>query len=159
MQIGDWPSVARIYKEGLATGFASFETDVPDFDTWSAKKLNFCRLVITNNEEILGWAALSPNSTRMVYKGVAEVSIYLSKKAQGKGLAQLLFKALITASEKNGIWSLQSSIFPENKSSIRLHEKMGFRYLGKRERIAKTLEGVWKDNLLYERRSDTVGTA
>ena len=106
----------------------------------------------------MGWAALSPTSTRMVYKGVAEVSIYLSKRAQGKGFAQLLFQELITASEKNGIWSLQSSIFPENKSSIKLHEKMGFRYLGKRERIAKTASGVWKDNLLYERRSDTVGT-
>ncbi|WP_236262812.1 GNAT family N-acetyltransferase [Aggregatimonas sangjinii] len=156
MHSDDWESVSRIYAEGIATGFATFETDVPSYESWDAAHMQSCRIVASENGNILGWAALSPVSNRCVYGGVAEVSVYIGEKSRGKGVGKLLMKTLIHDSESVGIWTLQSGIFPENKGSVQLHEKMGFRYIGKRERVGK-LDGIWKDNLLFERRSKTIG--
>lgn len=156
MKATDWNAVSRIYAEGIATSFATFETTVPSYGTWDAAHMKSCRIVAVENEHVLGWAALSPVSSRCVYGGVAEVSVYVSKEARGQGIGKHLMKALISKSEHVGLWTLQSGIFPENKGSIKLHEQMGFRYIGKRERIGK-LHSAWKDNLLFERRSEKVG--
>lgn len=153
----DWEGVARIYAEGIATGFATFEKTVPSYEDWDQGHLNSCRLVAQDGEDLLGWAALSPVSSRCVYGGVGEVSIYVGQNARGRGVGESLMKELITQSEAEGLWTLQSGIFPENLGSIKLHEKVGFRQIGKRERIGN-LDGVWKDNVLFERRSKTVGT-
>jgi phosphinothricin acetyltransferase len=156
MQESDWPAVARIYKEGLDTGIATFETTVPNYSDWDQAHLAYGRLIATSNTTELGWAALSPVSNRCVYGGVAEISVYVSEQARGRGIGLLLLKRLIPLSEQHGIWTLQSGIFPENTASIRVHEKAGFRLIGRRERVGKR-DGVWKDNLLFERRSTTVG--
>jgi len=156
MQRTDWDSVASIYAEGIATGFATFETRIPTYKAWDKVHLKTCRIVVADNNTILGWAALSPVSSRCVYGGVAEVSVYVAKNHFRKGVGKMLMQKLITESEKEGYWTLQAGIFPENEGSIALHKKVGFRYIGKRERVGK-LEGIWKDNLLFERRSDTVG--
>lgn len=153
----DWFSVAKIYDEGIATGFATFETMVPDYNSWDMAHINTCRLVAEKDCKVLGWAALSPVSSRCVYGGVAEVSIYIANNARGKGIGKALLSKLIEESENEGYWTLQSGIFPENRGSIALHEKVGFRFLGKRERVGKTSTGIWKDNLLFERRSKIIG--
>ncbi len=152
----DWPKVSEIYADGIVSGYATFETTVPSYSDWDQAHLEQCRLVVHQKEDVLGWAALSPVSSRCVYGGVAEVSVYIGKNNRGLGLGSLLMKALIRQSEAIGLWTLQSGIFPENLGSIRLHEKLGFRYIGKREKVGK-LHGQWKDNLLFERRSKTVG--
>lgn len=157
MQPEDWPTVAKIYKQGISTGFATFETRVPEYISWNTAHLKACRLIASAAEELIGWAALSPVSGRCVYGGVAEVSVYLAKNARGLGIGKLLMKQLIIASEKEGLWTLQSGIFPENKASIELHKSIGFRYIGKREKVGKTPDGIWKDNLLFERRSTING--
>ncbi|MBN1680764.1 MAG: N-acetyltransferase [Anaerolineae bacterium] len=158
LQAADWPQVAVIYKEGIATGQATFETDVPDWDTWNAAHRSDCRLVARENETILGWAALSPVSGRCVYGGVAEVSVYVAASARGQGIGKALLHALITASEEAGIWTLQAGIFRENTTSLALHRICGFRDIGYRERLG-CLHGVWKDVVLMERRSSVVGTS
>lgn len=152
----DWKSVATIYLEGIATGLATFEKTVPLFKDWDASHIQSCRFVATKENNILGWAALSPVSSRCVYGGVAEVSVYISKNARGLGVGTKLLKHLILESEKEGIWTLQSGIFPENIGSIKLHEKTGFRYIGQREKIGK-LDRIWKDNVLFEKRSKKIG--
>ena len=156
MTAQDWQQVRHIYQEGLATGNATFETQVSEWEVWDAKHLPTCRLVARQGDAILGWAALSPVSSRAVYAGVAEVSIYVSATARGQGVGHTLLKALITESERNGIWTLQASIFPENVASIQLHLRHGFRQLGRRERIAQ-LHGIWRDTVILERRSSIVG--
>src|SRR6056297_315043 len=156
MEASDWEDVSRIYLEGIATGLATFEIQAHTYQYWDKAHSEECRLVAENDDEIMGWAALSPVSSRCVYGGVGEVSVYVSNKSRGKGVGQLLMTHLIKESEKAGFWTIQSGIFPENAASIKLHEKTGFRYIGKRERIGK-LHGIWKDNLLFERRSSTVG--
>tara|TARA_R110002049_G_scaffold7795_5_gene44021 strand:- start:11167 stop:11658 length:492 start_codon:yes stop_codon:yes gene_type:complete len=156
MKNSDWPLVAKIYQEGMDTGFATFEKEVPAFQVWDTAHLNIGRLVAVNGENVLGWTALSPVSSRCVYGGVAEVSVYIGKDHRGQGVGKLLMQQLIVESEKAGFWTLQSGIFPENKGSVELHLKMGFRFIGKRERIGKC-DDVWKDNLLFERRSTVVG--
>ncbi len=154
---GDWPEVSRIYKEGLETGLATFEKTVPNWDSWNASHIQDCRFVAVNGEnELLGWAALTAVSSRCVYAGVAEISVYIGAEQRGKGVGKLLLKSLIDESEAIGIWTLQAGIFPENKPSIALHEKMGFRLVGIREKIGQ-LDGVWKDNCFLERRSNKVG--
>lgn len=153
----DWPQVARIYDEGINTGFATFETEVPDYKIWDNAHVKECRLVAMDKTQVLGWAALSPVSSRCVYGGVAEVSVYIGENARGKGVGKALMQQLIQQSEKAGYWTIQSGIFPENKASIQLHEKVGFRFIGKREHVGKTSEGLWKDNLLFERRSKIIG--
>lgn len=153
MKAADWEPVREIYVEGLATGNATFETTAPSREKWDNGHLPHSRLVARDDENLLGWAALSPVSSRAVYSGVAEVSIYISEKSRGKGIGKALLKALIESSEKNNIWTLQASIFPENTASINLHLQNGFREVGRRERIAK-LAGVWRDTVILERRSN-----
>ena len=156
MSASDWDAVSRIYAEGIATGFATFETNTPAFEAWDAAHMRTCRIVATENDKVLGWAALSPVSSRCVYGGVAEVSVYVGNNSRGKGVGKLLMETLIKESEAEGLWTIQSGIFPENKASIKLHEQIGFRFIGKREKVGK-LAGEWKDNVLYERRSKVVG--
>ena len=153
----DWDQVGKIYQDGIATGFATFETKVPSFQDWDNAHVDACRIIAEESGALLGWAALSPVSSRCVYGGVAEVSVYIAKNSRGKGVGKALMEELIKASEDEGYWTLQSGIFPENEPSIKLHENVGFRFLGKRERVGKTSDGVWKDNLLFERRSNKVG--
>ena len=156
MRPEDWENVRAIYLEGVATGQATFETDAPDWERWDAGHLPQCRLVATNGEGVLGWAALSPVSRRKVYAGVAEVSVYVAASARGLGVGGALMRALIEASELHGVWTLQSSIFPENHASVALHLKHGFREVGRRERIARH-HGVWRDTIVLERRSRVAG--
>lgn len=152
----DWPVVARIYAEGIESGNATFETEVPDWETWDSAHLEKCRLVFETEGGVLGWAALSPVSRRRVYRGVAEVSVYVGSTARGRGVGSDLLQALIACSETSGFWTLQTSIFPENQSSVALHAKHGFRQVGTRERIGSHL-GRWRDTVLMERRSPNVG--
>jgi phosphinothricin acetyltransferase len=147
-----WPDVRRIYEEGLATGDASFETTAPDWDVWDAAHLAAPRIVALDGGAVIGWAALSPVSRRKVYAGVAEVSVYVGDGARGRGVGKRLLEELVHRSEAAGIWTLQASIFPENTASCRLHEQCGFRLLGRRHRIARH-HGVWRDTVIYERRS------
>lgn len=152
----DGPSVIAIYREGIATGNATFETQAPAWETFTAGHLPHSRLVARDGTGLLGWAALSPVSGRCVYGGVAEVSVYIAESSRGRGIGRALLEELIRQSEKNGIWTLQAGIFPENLASIRLHKRYGFREVGRRERIGK-LGDEWRDTLLLERRSKTVG--
>jgi phosphinothricin acetyltransferase len=151
-----WPEVARIYKQGIETGIATFETSVPSWEDWNRNHAASCRLVAVVNEGICGWAALSPVSSRCVYGGVGEVSVYVDEDSRSIGVGTSLLQALIRESEKEGYWTLQSGIFPENQVSITMHEKAGFRKVGYREKIGK-MDGRWKDNILMERRSHIVG--
>ena len=152
-----WPEVRAVYLEGLATGDATFETEAPDWERWDAAHLRACRLVALAGERVAGWAALSPVSARKVYAGVAEVSVYVAAEFRGQGVGRALLAALVQASEAEGIWTLQAGIFPENVASVRLHKACGFREVGRRERVGK-LRGRWRDTVLLERRSQTVGT-
>lgn len=152
----DWPSVREIYLEGIATGNATFEKSAPDWSHWSAVHLECCRLVARDHDRVIGWAALSPVSRRAVYSGVAEVSVYVAGTARGKGVGSALLSALIRSSEEEGIWTLQAGIFPENVASIELHRKAGFRVVGVRERLG-AMDGCWRDVVLMDRRSKTVG--
>lgn len=156
MRQGDWEGVRAVYVEGLATGQATFETEAPGWERWDAAHLSFARLVARAGERIEGWAALSPVSSRRVYAGVAEVSVYVGREARGRGLGRSLLAALIEESERHGVWTLQASIFPENAASVALHKALGFRVVGRRERVAK-LDGRWRDTVLFERRSTVVG--
>ena len=151
----DYPQVAAIYKKGLATGIATFETEIPDWNSWNLKLLDACRFVLVLNDKIIGWCALSPVSKRKVYHGVAEDTIYMDPEYQGKNLGKILLQHLINESEKKGFWTLQAGIFSQNKSSIALHKSCGFREIGYREKIAKR-DGNWHDNVLLERRNKLV---
>ncbi|MGW8318494.1 MAG: N-acetyltransferase family protein [Candidatus Promineifilaceae bacterium] len=156
MQEADWPSVRAIYLNGIATRLATYETQVPDWRTWNAKHRPDCRLVARSDDQVLGWAALTPVSGRCVYAGVAEVSVYVASSAWGRGIGKALLQALVEASEEAGIWTLQAGIFPENEASIALHKSCGFRVVGMRERLGQ-LDGVWRDVMFLERRSQRVG--
>lgn len=155
----DWEKVAFIYLEGIKTGKATFQTEVPTWENWNNGHVSSCRLVIRSGNEVLGWGALSPTSSRCVYAGVAEVSIYIGKNYTGQGLGKVLLETLIKLSEENGFWTLQSGIIKENTSSIVLHEKCGFRQLGIREKVAKMNNEKWHDVVLMERRSKVVGVS
>ena len=152
-----YAQVNNIYLEGIATGNATFQTEGKSWDEWNRNHLLKPRLLAIENELVLGWAALSPVSARPVYAGVAEVSIYIAERARGKGVGAALMKELIIQSEAAGIWTLQAGIFPENRASITLHQKFGFRVVGYRERIGQTATGFWRDTILMERRSTKVG--
>jgi phosphinothricin acetyltransferase len=156
MKADDWPQVRAIYLEGIATGNATFEADAPSWEKWDAAHLRNVRLVARDKENVLGWAALSPVSSRCVYGGVAEVSVYVRETGRGQGVGRALLEAVVEESERNGIWTLQAGVFPENTASVNLHLRCGFRAVGKRERIGK-LNGIWRDTLLLERRSKKVG--
>ncbi len=155
MRVSDWEQVRAIYLEGVRSGHSTFETEAPSWEKWDEGHLQIARLVMRDGETILGWAALSAVSKRHVYRGVAEVTVYVSENAQGQGIGRALLEALIDESERSGIWTLQASIFPENIASVRLHLRCGFREVGRRERIAM-LNGVWRDTLLFERRSQVI---
>ena len=155
MTAGDWEQVRSIYLEGLREGNSTFETEAPSWEAWDEVHHKSPRLVMRAGDRVLGWAALSPVSKRRVYSGVAEVTIYVTQSARGEGIGRTLLEALIEESERAGIWTLQASIFPENIASIELHLRCGFREVGRRERIAM-LNGVWRDTILFERRSRRV---
>ncbi len=161
MTEADWPTVAAIYKEGIETGHATFETSVPTWERWDEAHVDSCRLVAELDDRVVGWAAVSVVSDRCVDGGVGEVSVYVGSTGRGKGVGTLLLSALIDASERAGFWSLQAGMFPENSGSIALHCKCGFQQVGRRERIGKMdigpMTGEWRDVLLLERRSTTVG--
>jgi len=148
--------VAEIYKQGIETGIATFQNDIPDWESWDKSHLPNCRIAVFEDNEMAGWAALTPVSGRCVYAGVAEVSVYVAAKFRGKKVGEFLLNHLIKESEKAGLWTLQSGIFPDNTGSIKLHEKCGFRRIGYREKIGKK-DGIWKDNIIMERRSKVVG--
>jgi len=152
----DWSEVRRIYLEGIATGDATFETEAPPWERWDATHRPGERFVAREGRSVLGWAALSAVSDRCVYGGVAEVSVYVATAARGKGVGAALLQRLIGASEEAGVWTLQAGIFPENRASLALHEWLGFRQVGRRERLGK-MNGVWRDVLLLERRSVKAG--
>lgn len=152
----DWKQVHTIYLDGIATGQATFEVDAPTWEQFDANHLPECRLAARSQGQIIGWAALSPVSRRQVYKGVAEVSVYVAASHQSRGVGKALLEAVIAASERHGIWTLQGSTFPENTASLRMQESCGFRVVGRRERIA-CHHGVWRDTLITERRSQVVG--
>ncbi len=156
----DWEDVRRIFLEGIATGNATFETRAPSWESWDADHLPTPRLAAREGAErrLLGWAALSPFSSRAVYAGVAEVSVYVAADARGRGVGKALLAELVARSEAEGIWTLQAGIFPENEASIALHRASGFDVVGVRRRLG-CMAGVWRDVVLLERRSDTVGVS
>jgi L-amino acid N-acyltransferase YncA len=159
LTVDDWPSVARIYAAGIAGGNATFEHTVPTWEDWSGARVSEPCLLARDdrNGQVIGWAALSPVSYREVYRGVGSVSIYVDPKQAGKGIGRLLLTELIVASEQAGFWTLEAGIFPENAASIALHERCGFVLVGTRRRVGQMRDGRWRDVLLYERRSQTVG--
>jgi L-amino acid N-acyltransferase YncA len=155
LEPADWPAVAAIYAEGIATGDATFETELPSWETWDAAHPRRHRIVAETAGQIVGWAALSAVSERCCYAGVAEVSVYVAAGARGRGVGRALLLELIAGSERAGIWTLQAGIFPENRRSLALHQRCGFRIVGVRERLGR-LNGIWRDVLLLERRSPEV---
>jgi L-amino acid N-acyltransferase YncA len=155
LRSGDWPEVSRIYAEGIATGNATFETEVPSWEAWDAAHLAEHRLVAERGGRVAGWIALAPVSPRACYAGVAEVSAYVGEEARGEGIGAELLAAVVESSERAGIWTLQTGVFPENEASLGLLRRFGFRALGTQERIGR-LHGVWQDVVLLERRSEVV---
>lgn len=151
-----WPDVARIYGEGIATGDATFETTVPDWSAWDSSHLPEHRFVALRDGQVVGWAAVSGVSERCVYGGVVENSVYVGADARGLGVGRRLLEELVSSTEAAGIWTIQSGIFPENTSSLRVHEQAGFEIVGRRKKLGK-LHDEWRDVLLVERRSNVVG--
>lgn len=161
MTAADWPAVEAIYREGIATGNATFEAEPPTWEAFDGGKLPEHRFVAVDGDEVLGWVAVSPTSARPVYRGVVEHSVYVAAAARGRGVGHLLLDALIASTEAAGIWTIQSGILPENTASRALHAAHGFRELGVRERIGHMTfgrwTGQWRDNVLVERRSPHAG--
>jgi phosphinothricin acetyltransferase len=155
LRADDWPEVARIFAEGIRTGNATFETEVPSWEEWDAAHLAEHRFVAERNSRAVGWIALLPVSPRACYAGVAEISAYVGEEARGEGVGRKLLAAAIESSERAGIWTLQTGVFPENEPSLRLLRRFGFRIVGTQERIGR-LHGVWRDGVLLERRSEVV---
>jgi phosphinothricin acetyltransferase len=152
----DWPEVARIFEDGIRTGNATFETEVPSWEAWSAAHLREHRFVAEREGRVVGWIALVPVSPRACYAGVAEVSAYVGEAARGEGVGKALLARLIESSERGGIWTLETGVFPENEPSLVLLQRFGFRVVGTRERIGR-LHGMWRDVVFLERRSEVVG--
>jgi len=150
----DWAEVAEIYRDGMRSGLATFEIEVPSWEDWHAAQTI---ALVAENElgTVIGWAALGPVSTRWAYRGVAESSVYVAREAQGRGIGRVLMERLIERSDRDGIWTIQTSVFPENNASLKLHRSVGFRVVGVRERIGKR-DGLWRDTVLMERRSTEV---
>jgi phosphinothricin acetyltransferase len=153
----DWPQVRAVYLEGILSGNSTFETETPSWEEWDKNHLPFGRLAARTEEGTSGWAALSPVSPRQCYVGVAEVSVYVAAALRGQGIGRALLREVIRKSEAHGIWMLQGSVFPENVASLRMCAANGFRQVGRRKHIAK-LDGLWRDTVLIERRSERVGT-
>ena len=155
LQHEDWPAVAAVYEEGIATRLATFETAAPGWDEWEEAHLPGHRLVAEQDGEVVGFAALSPVSSRCVHEGVAEESVYVAERARGRGVGRKLLEAIVEGSERDGIWTLQAGVFPENRASLALHHSCGFRTVGLRERIGR-LDGAWRDVVLLERRTEEI---
>ena len=158
MDATDWAAVKRIYEDGIVTGVATFETQAPTWDAWHASHRPECRFVARRNGEVVGWVALSRVSRRHVYRGVAELSVYVAEEARGIGVGRALLDALIPASEAAGIWTLQAGVMAVNEPSLALHERAGFRVVGVRQGFGQDVNGVWHDVVLLERRSRVVGS-
>ncbi len=152
----DWPAAKEIYMQGIETKNATFEKSAPSWEEWDSGKVKSCRLAAVINNEVIGWGGLSLRSKREVYKGVNEVSVYVSPNHSGKGIGRKLLEALIAESESCGIWTLTAAIFPENTASIRLHASCGFREIGYMEKVG-IMDGIWRDTILFERRSKVAG--
>ena len=152
MSAADWERVAAIYAQGIATGVATFETETPTWEEWNATHLSLGRIVARSDGDVVGWAALAPVSRRTCYRGVAEVSVYVASDARGQGVGTALMKRLADDATAGGIWTLQATVFPENDASLALHQRVGFRVVGRRQLIAQ-LGGIWRDTLLLERRA------
>jgi L-amino acid N-acyltransferase YncA len=152
LERNDWPAVKAIYEQGIAGGDATFETEAPSWDDWNRAHLEGHRLVALESREVVGWAALAPVSGRCVYRGVAEDSVYVADGAQGRGVGRALLGELVARAEREGIWTIEAGIFPENAASIELHRRCGFRVVGLRDRLGSH-QGVWRDVVLMERRS------
>jgi L-amino acid N-acyltransferase YncA len=150
-----WPGVARVYEEGIATRNATFETEVPTWEAWDSAHVDEHRFVALRNGEVVGWAAVSPVSSRCCYAGVVENSVYVAEAARGEGIGRRLLEELIASTEGAGIWTIEAGMFPENEGSIRLHEAAGFERVGTHKRLGK-LDGVWRDVLMLERRSPSI---
>lgn len=151
MEPADWPAVERVYAEAIASRRATFETSAPDRRTFDSTRLPWGRLVAANGDGVVGWIAGMPTSSRRCYAGVVEHSVYVAASSQGRGLGHLLLEAFLAEARRAGAWTVQGAMFPENIASVALHERLGFRLVGRRERIAQ-LDGVWRDTVLYERR-------
>jgi phosphinothricin acetyltransferase len=156
MQKEDWSSVASIYRQGIETGNATFQKEMPEWEVWDSSHLKKCRIIACAGKEVIGWAALTPVSGRCVYSGVAEVSVYVSDDYKGLRVGTKLLMSLISESEIEGFWTLQAGIFPENAASLKLHERLGFRKVGIREKIGQ-MDNKWRDTVLLERRSRITG--
>ena len=156
LQTADWVTVSRIYQTGMDTNLATFQTVCPPWGEWDNSHIVKCRLVAETGSVVIGWAAISHVSKRQVYAGVAEVSVYVDSFAQKSGVGTKLLHTLCHDAEKEGFWTLQSSILPENQASIRLHEKCGFRVVGYREKIGKDRFGIWRDSILMELRNSII---
>jgi L-amino acid N-acyltransferase YncA len=157
LQESDWIYVAEIYRQGIETNNATFQKEIPTWNDWDYAHIKACRIVACLDNEIIGWAALTPVSGRCVYAGVAEVSVYVSNQYKGRKVGTKLLEGLISESESEGFWTLQAGIFPENLASIKIHENLGFRTVGYREKIGK-MNNTWRDTILLERRSKIIGT-
>ena len=153
---GDWDDVARIYAEGIETRLATFESEVPTWEAWDRAHLAEHRFMAREDGRAAGWAALAAVSSRCVYAGVAEVSVYVAAAARGHGIGTALLTTLVASSEAGGVWTLEAGILPENEASVRVHERCGFRVVGRRERLGR-MDGEWRDVLLLERRSRVAG--
>jgi L-amino acid N-acyltransferase YncA len=156
LRIEDWPEVAQIFEEGIRTGVATFETEVPSWEDWDSAHLPEHRFVAERSGRVVGWIALAPVSSRCCYSGVAEVSAYVGEEARGEGFGRQLLARLIESSERGGIWTLETGVFPENEPSLALLQRFGFRIVGTRERIG-LMHGMWRDVVFLERRSEVVG--
>ena len=155
MRTDDWPEVERIYAAGIATGDATFEADPPTWEAFDAGKLADHRLVAELDGGVVGWVAASGVSERCVYAGVVEHSVYVDPDHAGRGIGTALLLALIASTEAAGIWTIQTGIFPENTASLALHERCGFRVVGRRERLGRHV-GRWRDVVFLERRSPAI---
>jgi L-amino acid N-acyltransferase YncA len=147
----DYPAVAAIFAEGIATGLATFETGVPAWEAWDARHLPDHRLVAELDGDVAGWCAVVPYSSRAVYRGVGEESVYVAERVRGRGVGRALLEALVASALEGGLWTLQAGIFPDNEASLELHRRLGFREVGVRERLGR-LDGVWRDVVLLELR-------
>lgn len=152
----DWPAVEAIYADGIATGDATFETRTPSWAEFDAGRLRGHRLVAAEDGRVVAWAALAPTSARECYAGVVEHSVYVDREHRGRGIGRRLMEALVAGADGAGLWTIQTNVFPENAASLALHERLGFRVVGRRERIARR-DGVWRDTILLERRSPSIG--
>jgi phosphinothricin acetyltransferase len=155
LQAEHWPGVARVYAEGIATRNATFETEVPSWDAWDSSHLPDHRFVALRDAEVVGWVAVIAVSSRCVYAGYVENSVYVAEAVRGQGVGRALLRALIDSTEAAGIWTIQAGMFPENEGSIRLHESVGFERVGLHRRLGK-LDGEWRDVLMLERRSPVI---